>query len=207
MIQKAELTVMENIKLLLSGLKGVNAVSLIPKAEREKIIDLEKGYERNGVIGLKNIGIRMVLQCDVVFAILKDTSFRPPPDATVLMVEDYKDNNPECDHLVEINGNKYRIVGEELIDKKLPAEENYIFISDDFVLYPERRSGTKKEPAYFLIPPITFNELEESKDQLGINNIISISPSTQADDYIRGICKFSLSDKLATILVGFDKIT
>ncbi len=196
---------MEEIKNLLSGLGGVKTVSQIPKEGRKEIIDLEKGYERSGVVGLKNIGIGMVMQCDVVFAILKDASFRPPPDPTVIMVEDHNDTDKQEDHLLTFDGTNYRIIGEEIINKKLPdEEEEYIFISDDFILYPERRKGETVKPAYFLVPPIKFAELEETKEKYKIDNIISISPSTLADDYIRNICNFSLSNKLATILVGYD---
>ncbi|MCK5153503.1 MAG: hypothetical protein KAQ93_04025 [Spirochaetales bacterium] len=199
---------MEDIKNLLSDLGGVITVSQITEEHKEKIANLEKSYERSGVVGLKNIGMSMVMQCDGVFAILKDASFRLPPKPTVLMVEDYKNNNKQNDNLLKFGDNNYRVIGEEIINKKLPdKKEEYIFISDDFILYPGRRTGKPVKPAYFLVPPIEFAELEEMKELYKIENIISISPSTQADDYIRKICNFSLSDQLATILVGFNKTT
>ena len=147
----------------------------------------------------------MVLQCDTVFAILKDASFRPPPGATVFMVEDQETFNKKADHLLKIKNKKYCIIGEELIGKQPPEDEEYMFISNDFILYPGRRKGRAKEPAYFLIPPIGFPELEAVKNTLKIENIISVSPSTMADDYIRKLCGFSLTEKFATILVGFNK--
>ena len=199
---------MEDIKNLLSDLGGVITVSQITGEHKGEITTLEKRYERSGVVGLKNIGMSMVMQCDVVFAILKDASFRLPPEPTVLMVEDYKNNDKQNDHLLKFGVKNYRVIGEEIIDKNLPGEkEEYIFISDDFILYPGRRTGKPTKPAYFLVPPIEFAELEGKKETYKIKNIISISPSTQADDYIRKICNFSLSNKLATILVGFDKVT
>ena len=195
---------MEEIKNLLLNLGGVKTVSGIEKEDRGKIGELERNYERSGVVGLKNIGMQMVLQCDVVFSILKDKSFRLPPESTVLMVEDYNDGDEQIDHLIKIDNKDYRVIGEEIIGKKLPTGEEYIFISDDFILYPGRRRGKTRKPAYFIVPPIEFAELEETKNFYNIDNIISISPSTMADDYIREICNFSPSEKLATILVGFD---
>ncbi len=196
---------MDGIKALLSELNGVIAVSQIDNKNKDAIVELENNYEKGGVIKLKNPGIRMVLQCDTVFAILKDASFRPPPGATVFMVEDQEIFNKKTDHLLKIKDKKYCIIGEELIGKKPPEDEEYMFISDDFILYPGRRKGRAKKTAYFLIPPIGFPELEAVKNTLKIENIISVSPSTMADDYIRKLCSFSLTEKFATILVGFNK--
>ncbi len=196
---------MMEIKNLLLNLSGVKEINQIAKDKRKKIVALERVYEKNGIIGLKNIGIRMVLQCDIVYALLKDENFRPPPCPTVIMVEDHNDDDEQADHLIKIAGNNYRVIGEEIIEKKLPGEEEYIFIGEDFILYPGRRTGKTRKPAYFLIPPIDFTELEEKKDLYRIDNIVSISPSTMADEYIRTICDFSTSEKLATILVGFNK--
>lgn len=195
---------MEEIKNLLAELDGVISVSQIEKKYRKKIIDLENSYEQGGVIGLQNPGIRMVLECNEVFAILKNTSFRAPPGSTVFMVEDYEPCDEKNDHILTINNIKYNIIGEELINIKLPENEEYMFISDDFILYPERRKGRSKNPAYFLIPPLGFYELENLKDTYKIKNIISVSPSTIADNYIRKLCTFSPRNDYATILIGFN---
>ena len=195
---------MQEIETLLSKLNGVIAVSQIADKNRDRIVELENNYEKGGVIGLQNPGIRMVLQCDIVFAVLKDTSFRQPPGPTVFMVEDQENDDKKTDHILKINNKKYCIIGEELIAKKPTEDEEYIFISDDFILYPGRRKGRSKNPAYFLIPPIKFPELEIVEDTHKIENIISVSPSTMADDYIRKLCAFSPRDDYATILVGFD---
>ncbi len=202
--KKNKKILMDDIKTLLSELDGVITVSRIEKKDREKIIELENNYEKNGVIGLQNPGIRMVLKCNTVFAVLKDSSFRQPPGATVFMVEDHNIDDKGPENTLTVDNKKYRIIGEELIGKKTQNDEPTMFISDDFILYPGRRKGRAKKPAYFLIPPIEFPELEAVKDSFKIENIISVSPSTMADDYIRELCSFSLSEKLATILVGFD---
>ena len=199
---------MKEIKKLLSELKGVISIAQIYPANKDKIIELENNYEKSGVVGLQNPGIRMVLQCDTVIAILKDSSFRPPPGATVFMVEEEIGGKiTEKKHLLTINKKNYHIIGEELIQKKPTEDEEYMFISDDFILYPNRRKGRSKNPAFFLIPPLGFHELEARRDLLKIKNIISVSPSTMADDFIREKCNFSTRNDYATILIGFDKIT
>ena len=196
---------MKDIKILLSELKGVISVSKIEDTNKDRIIKLEKTYEKSGVVGLSNPGIRMVLQCDIVYAILKDTSFRQAPGSTVFMVEDLNIDDEKPDYTLTINTKSYSIIGEELINKKPPEDEEYMFISDDFILYPERRKGRSKKPAYFLIPPLEFAELEAVKEIYKIKNIISVSPSTLSDDFIRKFYNFSIRNDYATILIGFDK--
>lgn len=196
---------MKKIKILLSELAGVISVSQIAASSRDKIRKLENDNENGGIIGLRNLGIQKVMECNTVYAILKDTSFRPPPGPTVYMVEDSQPgDNEKKDYILKIDNNNYRIVGEELIGNKPQDDEPTMFISDDFVLYPERRKGRTNRPAFFIIPPIGFSELERVKEAYRISNIISISPSTMADDYIRKTCSFSLKENLATILIGFD---
>ncbi|MCF6335179.1 MAG: hypothetical protein L3J12_05525 [Spirochaetales bacterium] len=196
---------MKKIENLLSELKGVISVSRIENNDKDKIVELEKKYEQGGVVGLKNHGIRLVLQCNIVYAILKDSSFRPPPGSTVFMVEDNALGDNQSEHILTLNNKEYSIIGEELINRKPPKDEDYMFISDDFILYPERRKGRAKNPAYFLIPPLGFSELEEVKETYKIKDIISVSPSTISDDYIRKLYNFSLRNDYATILIGFNR--
>ena len=177
----------------------------IEEMNKDKIIELEKNYEKSGVVGLQNPGIRLVLQSEIVYAILKNTSFRQPPGSTIFMVESHKQNDDKNNNILTVNNIKYNIIGEELINKKPPENEEYMFISDDFILYPKRRKGRSKNPAYFLIPPLEFTELEAVKEIYNIKNIISVSPSTLSDDFIRKLYNFSLRNDYATILIGFDK--
>jgi hypothetical protein len=79
-----------------------------------------------------------------------------------------------------------------------------MFFGSDFVLFPERRLGRRHVPAFLVIPPIPFPELEEVKDVFGIDSIMSVSPSTRADEYLRGAYGFSMLPSYATILVGWD---
>jgi len=195
---------MKEITDLLQNIEGVIKTSPIKTECRKKILKLEEDYEKSSVIGLQNIGIRLIMNCDSVIAILKNSSFRPPPDSTVFLVEEMKEND-EKEYILSIEGSSYRIIGEELINKKPPVDEDYMFISDDFVIYPDRRKNRAGNPAFFLIPPLGFMELESIRDSLKIRNIMSVSPSTMSDTYIREQYGFTPDTKLATILIGFNK--
>ncbi len=103
---------MKKIEKILSELTGVIAVSQIPINDRDKIAELESAYEKGGMVGLQNLGIRMVLDCSNVYAILKDISFRPPPCATVFMVEDTNKDKELSMHILNIG--YYRIFPRKL---------------------------------------------------------------------------------------------
>jgi len=195
---------LKEITDLLQNIEGVLTTSRIDDKSRKMIIELEEDYEKSSVIGLQNIGIPMIMQCTEVFAILKNSSFRPPPNSTVFLVEKLKEDDGKEYHL-RVDNRDFRIIGEELINKKPTEDEDYMYISDDFVIYPERRCNRAGNPAFFLIPPLGFTELESVKDRLRIRNVMSVSPSTMSDSYIREQCSFSPDTKLATILIGFNR--
>jgi len=195
---------LKEITNLLQNLEGVVETSQIEDNSRVIIIELEEDYENSSVIGLQNIGIRMIMNCDTVYAILKNSSFRPPPNSTVFLVEDLKEDDG-TEYLLSVEDRNYRIIGEELINKKPPGDEDYMYISDDFVIYPERRMNRTGNPAFFLIPPLGFTELESVRDSLQIRDIMSVSPSTMSDNYIREQYGFTPDTKLATILIGFNR--
>ncbi len=198
---------MEEIRTILTDLEGVISVAEITFKHRKEILGREENYERGGIIGLSNPGIRTILERDMVVSILKSSSFRPPPGPTVFMAEEADEGEPGDEYTITVSNKRYRIVGKELLGESPPKNEEYIYIGDDFILFPERRKGRTGKPAFFLIPPIKFPELENKKDILKIENILSVSPSTLADDFIREKCGFSKRNDLATILIGFDKTT
>ncbi|MEW5817828.1 MAG: hypothetical protein AB1798_20850 [Spirochaetota bacterium] len=192
------------IKDLLSSLSGVISVTQIKREDFDTIKKIEYSYEQSQLIPLVNLGLQNVLERETVFVILKDCRFRKPPRPTIYMVEDVADNAKCTQNCLEINGKFYHIIGEEILDKETEFREKHICIGDGFVLFPERRSGHSKVPAYFLIPPIGFSELEANQDILHIENIMSVSPSTMTDQCLRNLYNLSKETAYATILVGFD---
>ena len=90
------------------------------------------------------------------------------------------------------------------MDRKKEYAEEHVFFERDFVLFTERRKNRQQIPAFLLIPPIAFPELEEKKKSFSIENIISVSPGALTDDCIRSICKFPNLPEYATILIGWN---
>ena len=74
---------MDEIQVLLKKLYGVLRAERISNEIRRKVDELESGYEHSAFLPISNLGIRSVLDRDEVWAILKDTRFRPPPRPTV----------------------------------------------------------------------------------------------------------------------------
>lgn len=75
--------------------------------------------------------------------------------------------------------------------------ENFIWLADDFVVYPDRRGGTRE---FFIMPPVSFPEVS----QMGMKNVVSCSPSAPSDAMLRKEHGFEDNPKLASILIGFD---
>ncbi len=194
----------DRVRQLLNNLKGVVNVVRLSQGDRRAILNLEENYESVQIIKLVNSGVRRALAMPIVFAVLKDTSFRNPPAPTVLMVEEIKEGDTIKDNLAMLDGVTYRVVGEEIFKGDKIPEEEHISLSSGFILYNNRRRNREHVPSFFLMPSIEFPELEEVKRDLSIDSIVSASPSTASDDYIRKHYSLSRDNQLATILVGLE---
>ena len=191
----------EEIAQLIRSLKGVIDIEKVRGKKVSEIKTLCPTKEQNGFADIHYSGLEAVLSREEVWILLKDSSFRPPPCKTVYMVEDLE----EGEHILSIEGHRYHIIGEEIFKGEKEPEEEHFLLSDGFVLFTERRKGTKHLPAYFLLPPIPFQELEENKEAFGIQRIVSVSPSAGSDKILRDMFGFDLSPEYATILIGFDR--
>jgi hypothetical protein len=148
--------------------------------------------------------VRQVRERQAALALLKDRRFREPPAPTVYLVERAGEAvGGPAGQVLEAEGARYRILGEEVLASRRPYAEKTLFLAGSFVLFPERRASPGT-PSFFLIPPLGFAELEERKAELAIHRIISISPSSQSDLILREACGFPADTGCATLLVGFD---
>ena len=196
----------------MSSLPGIIDSAYVRPEDIPGIKAADAFNKKEHLVPLKNLGIQTVVERDTICVILKDSSFRPPPFPTIYMVEEQlqdAEGEAQCETLspkmlLQVAGRKYRIVGEEVLDKKKGYSENHMFFESDFVLFPDRRKNRQNVPAFFLLPPIPFPELEKEKDKLSIANIMSISPSTQGDEFLRSAYNFSKNPEYATILIGWD---
>ncbi len=188
---------------LLESLAGVVAVRRVDGEVMERVAALESRYQRESFLPIKNLGVRATRKRDVAFALLKDKHFREPPQPTVYLVEEEAGAAKTGDRCIEVEGRMYGIVGEEMLASRQPYAEKIVALGDSFVIFPERRKNPGI-PSYFLVPPLCFPELETVQGELGIADIVSISPSAQADDYLRAVCAFPSEAALATLLVAFN---
>ena len=196
-------TGLEEALRLLAGLPGVVAAEPVRREIVEQVVELENRYEQGTLVPLKNLGVRIASKREIAVALLKNKIFREPPEPTVYLVEEVRTGRSTDRLCITVEGASYRIVGEEVLASRQPYGEKTISLGDSFVIFPDRRAsgGT---PSYFLVPPLGFPELEEVQDRLGIADVLSISPSAQADDCLREACGFAADPSLATLLVAFN---
>jgi hypothetical protein len=117
------------------------------------------------------------------------------------MVEESGDSM--SNNVINVAGKRYTVVGEEVTEDIDKYSEPVIPLERSFVMFPKRRSNPQA-PCFFLLPPLPFPELEAVAGELGLREIISISPSIASDAYLREAFGFPSSNSLATLLVGFD---
>jgi hypothetical protein len=186
---------------ILRKLPGVVGVALLDDEQRRAAVRREAQYGGSAALAIRNLGVELLGARESCFALLKDGAFRPPKVPTVYLVE--AGAAPGAKQVIEVEGTRYTVVGEEIIDGAPRPGEPSLAIESSFVIFPARRSRPDV-PCTFILPPIPFPELEAEKASLGIDNIISISPCLAADNYVRECFGFPPTNDLATLLIGFN---
>lgn len=176
---------MGDIVSRIQEMRGVVHVFPLNDNCRDRIWDIEKDIKAALGIPVINKGVEECLSRKHIICIIKKASFRAPPEPTVMLISD--------DGVV---------LGEEILPiyKKAflaQVKEEIIWLSEEFVLYPDRRGASKE---YFVMPPVSFPEVEE----MGMKNVVSCSPAAPADMMLREMHGYEDDPKLASILVGFD---
>jgi hypothetical protein len=206
------------IQELFRKIPGTIDVVPLDDGERRKVVELESQYESSSTLPIRNLGVRLLGRRSACFALLKDTRFRPPKGPTVFLVEEGVPTGVDGEgaaapgtsvlgapadpsRIVVVDGVVYRIVGEEVIAGRDHSSEATMLLDDSFVIFPDRRSKAGV-PCVFMLPPISFPELEAAAQSLGIRDILSISPSLATDMWLRSTFHFSPTNTLATLLVG-----
>ena len=189
------------VEQILRGIPGVVDVARLDGGQRWRAIELESSYELSSVLPVRNLGVKLLASRDHCYAILKDGRFRTPKSPTVFLVE--QDLRGDAAQPLVVEGARYSVVGEEVVEGHAEYTEPVIPLEDSFVMFPDRRTGPDV-PCTFMLPPLPFPELDREAEALGISGIISISPSLAADGYLREVFRFSVTNALATLLVGFN---
>ncbi|ADZ09271.1 hypothetical protein Metbo_1024 [Methanobacterium lacus] len=171
-------------------LKGVLGVQLLSKDAKGALLKIESFHE-DDFIPVINEGLNKCLKREFCLVMFKTAEFRIPPEPTVILKTDTG-----------------KILGRELISNE--DKENYsnrndvIFLSNNFILFKPEKSKNRDviEKQQFILPPIPFPELDELGE---ITDIISGTPSTMGDEYIKNIYGYPEDPKIATVLIGFSK--
>jgi hypothetical protein len=175
---------LDEIQKVLSGLRGVKYTFYLTRQMRAGLGKIEKQYPSLGPLTVENDGVLQCLKRHQVACIIKDKTFRGPSHATVVLVnEDGK------------------VIGREILRGEKVKEgpkSKTIFLGKDFVIFYGRGSG---KGARFTLPPVPFKEVEKIR---GTSNVVSSSPSTAGDLFLRQSAGLDDDPKLASILIGFD---
>lgn len=168
----------------LASLKGVHHAFYLTEGMRAEVRRLEKENAGRGPIAVHNEGVLECLKRGHVACIVKDKSFRPPPHPTVVLRDDHG-----------------KVIGKELLPgqkaEHLPGKK-VLMLGKDFVVYYD---GNRAPNAKFVLPGIPFKEVAEIG---GTSEVLSSSPSSLADLYIKRSAGLPDDPKLASVLVGFD---
>lgn len=189
--------VLQEVIDTINPLRGVLDVGVLTDEVRKNVLKIEMD-KAGELIPVINMGVNECLNRDYTVAIIKNASFRPPPTATVQLVD-----------------NKGNLLGEEIVSnnqkKKYKEDEKAKFINPDFVLLKDQKDieedlkteNLEKNPTKqaFVLPPVQFIEVEELEDTY---DVVSSSPDPLADLYLKEVFNFEDDPKLASILVGFN---
>ena len=179
----------------LRSVKGIHDAQILKGEDRQKLLGLEEKAEARSLMGLGkvvNSGVREVLACDLIYAVLTGMDFDWGTQATLVLK---KGSN---------------LVGEEVRDteviEKLKRQENVWFMHKNFVIYKDQVNFPQdimEKVCYFEIPklPATWCIIEDERFQC--QSIVFASPSVLGDVYLKETYFESLDEEgSGTILVG-----
>ena len=181
---------LEDVTNIITGLRGVLDVQLLSKKNKDNLLKIE-AIRKDDIIPVINEGLNECLNREFCLVMFKTSEFRIPPEPTVILKTDAG-----------------RILGQEIIStedrENYLGHDNVIFLSNNFILFKPENIGRReiKEKQQFVLPPIPFPELD------GINEIFDVvsgTPSTKGDEYIKNNYGYPQDPKIATILIGFSK--
>ena len=179
---------MEKIVKFLESLDGVLKVSILKPIDILNIIDIESARKEE-LVPIFNKGIQECFKRDVTLVIFKKGFFRPPPSPTMFLMFDGE------------------MLGHDIFSKedkeKYRADEDVKFLSEDFIIFEDvlNNHNLEKGNEYLLLPPVPFPELDDFEK---ISDVVSSSPSTPSDEYLKEEFGFAKDSSVATIFVSFN---
>ncbi|WP_299524959.1 hypothetical protein [uncultured Methanobrevibacter sp.] len=172
---------------VMNGLEGVLDVKQLSNDDVLQIINRESKRSKE-LVPVFNEGVQECFKRDFCFVIFKKGCFRIPPTPTVLLTFDG-----------EILGHDIFTVEDK---EKYKNDEDVMFLSDDFIIFKDvlHNYNLEKGNEYFVLPPVPFPEL----DAFDLNDVVSSSPSTSSDEYLKNKYNYGDDSSIATIIVSFN---
>ena len=160
------------------GIVGVVGAEFLSAEDRNEIAQRARPQSAD------NRGVSEVLSRGRVVCLFKDRTFRPPPEPTLVLVDEHG-----------------RVLGQEIIPGMPLAHSGTrtVRLGRDFLLFANQESSGQLR---FVLPPVRFPELEGVRD---IDRLVSASPDPPQDDYLRARFGIPPGTELASILVGYDE--
>lgn len=177
------------------SIHGIVGVSRVGEDDRRKILALEEEAEKRSLMGLGkvlNVGVREVMQDDVVYVAMTDMAFDWGCRATLVLKK----------------GDD--IVGEEVRDPKVIAElanqKNVWFMHRNFVIHKDKIAFPQdivKKICHFEIPCLSADWCVLPLDAQSVPRLNYCAPSTLCDVYLKEHYFDNRDERgLGTILIG-----
>ncbi|MEM0449545.1 MAG: hypothetical protein QW520_06980 [Methanomassiliicoccales archaeon] len=181
--------VKEVVRKKIEEIPGIVAFQYLDQKFKGDIIALEKAAEDNGACG----GLMPFINKGVWSCMSKEEQFVIVVKGETLILSLSKS-------LVFLEDQEGQVIGEWVNPSRLEElkkKDNVCFLSEDFVLYSD--VNIRGEPR-FVLPAVDFHYLDDIE---GVENVVSGSVSTLADEFIREKLGYLLENHW-THLVGFD---
>lgn len=180
---------------LLSKIPGFVSMTKVSSGDLNFIIKSESEYENSRLLGfnkVENTGVKETLKSKSIYAVAYYSIF----------FEASKNMESTSSVVIESDG---KLIGEEVYDEEkledLRKSNNAIFLGKNFVMYKDRMRISRGD-ANLILPSKSVPHLHGLQ---GNYNVVSGSPSSKVDHYLKN--KMSVSDDpdIGTVLVGISE--
>ncbi|WP_135611818.1 hypothetical protein [Methanococcoides sp. AM1] len=182
---------MDKVRIKLNSTRGIEQIVLLNNTDRMKVIELEGEDEKvkSILFGKKNnLGVKQVLDCDVMVAFLTNKEFGWPANNIKLMHGD-------------------KIIGGDVTDPvKLQEyqEHSGYCVFGNIVVELDKlvKKGSSADSICMVVNPKPFPHISHIP---GISDALMASPSRFTDEYIRSrLQPNSKKDCIGSFLLGFN---
>jgi len=180
---------------LLSKIPGFVSMTKVSSGDLDFIVKSESEYESRDLLGfnkVENTGVKETLKSKAIYAV----AYYP------LFFEASKDIQSTSSVVIVSDG---KLIGEEVYDDKkledLRKSNNAIFLGNNFVMYKDRMRISRGD-ANIVLPSKSVPNLHSLQ---GNYSVVSGSPSSKVDYYLKNKMGISENPDIGTVLVGISE--